>query len=113
MADGTQLNQNGTSGDTIATEDMPAGAVRGDDLLPKTPYKVPRSKLVVGDYDHDEGDVSRSRPLAVENMDERHAAEAAALQGYAVSMQELNRRASIRDHQLDRRGDVGLRGMRR
>ena len=56
MADNTQINQNTTSGDIIATEDI--GGV-----------KVQRVKTVIGTTGVDNGDVSISNPMPVTAID--------------------------------------------
>ena len=74
--DGTTMNQ-GSGGDTIATEDMPVGTPRGDQNLPLTDYKLGRSKIAVGPYDQDLGDATSDRPLPVESRAQRQLAELA------------------------------------
>lgn len=63
--DGTVLG----TGEVISDEYIdPNQNGRGDASLPQTGYKVPRSKIAVGPYGQDEGDVSASNPLPVDEV---------------------------------------------
>lgn len=96
-ADNTQINAAGTAGDVIATEDMPLGGTRGDmGRLPLTDYKVPRSKIVVGDYGVDNGDVGRNNPLYVSTSNERQLLEFQYLQQIDVERYSLMTRGRER-----------------
>jgi hypothetical protein len=72
--DSTTLNP-GAGGDVIATEDMPAGSARATSDVPTTEYKLPRSKLAVGSYGQDAGDVTHENPLPVESREQRQIEE--------------------------------------
>ena len=112
MADNTTLNL-GVTGDVITTEDMPVGAPRDTSMLPKTSYKIPRSKIAVGAYDRDGGDVGPGNALDVVSREERIYAEQSFVANYNASNALLQTRAQERGSLVDRRGGSGERGIRR
>lgn len=57
--------------------------------LPPTAYKLPRSKIAVGQYGQDWGDASVETPLHTESTQERWYAERQYLMNQAVGMVEL------------------------
>ena len=80
MSDGTTLNP-GVNGDLVSDEDM-TGAVRQSSLVPQlgapnANYKIERTKIAIGDYDQDRGDVSSDggRPFPIETFVERRLQE--------------------------------------
>lgn len=111
MADNTTLNP-GLGGDVISTEDLPLGAARGHGALPLVAYKVPRSKIAVGDVDTDGGDAMAHSPLAVGDYQARRSAEASRLRAQDMSMQKSRSRQGERIATMDRRGDREGRGDR-
>lgn len=82
MSDNTALNP-GTAGDLIATEDM-TGLPRQSPAVPQlgaanAGYKIPRSKIAIGDVDQDAGDVTFDRPLPAESRATRQRLEMAQM----------------------------------
>ena|ERR1700686_4266831 len=94
-ADNTTLNP-GVGGDNITTEDQPAGTQRGAPALPLVDYKMPRSKIIVGTYDVDGGDVTFSNPLPVESMRERRQLESVFLKELEIQRRTLMTRSNER-----------------
>lgn len=82
MADGTLLNT-GVGGDLISDEDM-TGTPRLSATVPQLAsaqagYKIERTKIAIGPYDQDRGDVDiDARALPVETAAERRLLEATA-----------------------------------
>lgn len=98
MPDNTTLPAGG-GGDTLATEEIATGNARSAPGLPTTAYKVPRTKIALGDYDDDRGDVAQDKPLPVDSargarFDER--TELRARDAFALS---LVTRGGERSHQ--------------
>jgi hypothetical protein len=76
--DGTQLNP-GTAGDLVSDEDM-TGQSRLSPLVPQlgtvnAGYKIERTKIAIGAYGSDAGDVTPDAPLAVRTSAERWSLE--------------------------------------
>lgn len=95
--DGT-LVQTGSSGDLVSDEDM-TGGPRLSPLVPQlgaanAGYKIERTKIVVGDYGTDRGDVSSDggRPFPVETFVERRLQEEQYLRGIELEYLALRRR---------------------
>lgn len=106
MPDGTTI----AGGDVISTEELTIAAdgvparPRGASDLPATAYKLPRSKLAVGAFDADGGDVTASNPLPVESRSARQIAELAASQGAELGAASMMTRSRERYPLVDRRG---------
>jgi hypothetical protein len=84
--DGTAL---GTS-EVIADEYIdPILGCRVVNALPPTPYKLPRSKIAVGQYGQDWGDAAVETPLHTESTVERWYAEKQFLLNQATGMSVL------------------------
>ena len=83
MSDGTTLNQATVAGgDVIATEDVAsANQQDADQSLPAADYKLPRSKLAVGQFGRDLGDVGPDNPL-----DTRDRAAMRVLEGILLEL---------------------------
>jgi hypothetical protein len=102
VTDGTVV-QTGSAGDLVSDEDMTAQP-RLSPLVPQlgatnAGYKIERTKLVVGDYDTDRGDISSDggRPLPVETFVERRFMEAQYLRATELASQlTLGRRHAER-----------------
>src|ERR1700690_4046737 len=84
-ADGTVVG----GGDVISDEAVPLNVARGDALVPPmgNAYKLPRSKLVTGQYGRDDGDVGPANPLPVVSRLELQQAE----RMYLAQMEEVYR----------------------
>src|SRR5579862_565027 len=101
VTDGT-LVQTGSAGDLVSDEDM-TGSPRLSPLVPQlgatnAGYKIERTKLVVGDYDTDRGDISSDggRPLPVETFVERRLQEEQYLRETELQYATLRQRSSER-----------------
>ena len=99
--DGTQLG----TGEVLSNEfvDLPGGS-RQDPALPPTAYKLPRSKIIVGPYGQDGGDVTMSNPLPAESMQLRRLAELNDLRDREEAMCNLQRYAYDTMPLTDNRG---------
>lgn len=106
--DGTQLNPFGVAGgDVISTEDMPVGAARLSPNTPLTDYKLPRSKIALGTYDQDSGDVTEQNPMPVKMMYERGLLE------YQYLQQADSERYALQTRSRERVGTIFMdRGRR-
>ena len=112
--DGTALNS-GTGGDVIATEDVPAGSPgRLSPDVPTTDYKIGRSKIALGDYGDDLGDVCAQNPIPVTSA-ERRMSEMDSLRQSEIARYSLAAQARCRERlvwgdrmdTIDRRGPGG------
>jgi hypothetical protein len=109
--DGTQL---GTS-EVIADEyiDPTMQEVRQEPLLPVTGYKLPRSKIAVGQYGIDGGDAAPDRPLYTESVQQRRLDETRGLRERTLTMVGLQMLSSETIPLMDARGyDISTRGVR-
>lgn len=106
--DGTSLG----TGEVISDEyNDPVAGGRRDPNLPPTGYKLPRSKIVVGNYGQDGGDASPDTPLATESRAERMLAEQASMRDRdhsampaATASGERSLLTDCRGHHLMNRG---------
>lgn len=98
--------------DTIADEyiDATTGG-RGIQRLPIGAYKLPRSKIAIGQYGVDNGDATQDTPLYVESAAERRLAEFNYIQQHQAYCNALRvyARETITPH--DSRG-LSTRGVR-
>ena len=103
-ADNTQLG----SGELIANEAVDPNASKRFDAAPVVAYKLPRSKIAVGNYGQDEGDARAGFPLHVESVLERREAEVARLVSMQASFKDSTRYAGeVRNiFALDVRGQL-------
>lgn len=101
--DNTQLG----TGELISNEAISINEVKLDEALPSTvAYKIPRSKIAVGPYGEDWGDVGRAYPLAVDSYNERVQLENNRLQAQ-IQMEISQHRSAIegaRANHIDVRG---------
>ncbi len=82
-------------------------------VLPPTPYKMPRSKIAVGPYGQDFGDASADYPLPTESRAERQLLETQSLRQRFVALTQLQRYAQETVPLADARGhDMSTRGVR-
>lgn len=111
------MPQNPNDGTTLGTAEVISdeyidpniGLVRRDANLPATAYKLPRSKIAVGDYGQDEGDASRSKPLNTESYIERRQAELVELRGRSFVLAQKSAFETVptmdsRGHEFSTRG---------
>jgi hypothetical protein len=102
--DGTTLNS-GSGGDLVSDEDL-TGLVRQSPAVPQlgaanAAYKIERTKIVIGEYGQDRGDVSSDggRPFPVETFAERRMLEV----NTAVAIDTLARDAVRRQREREPR----------
>jgi hypothetical protein len=110
LNDNTQLG----TGEQISNEAVDTNAPKLDPNLPVSQtYKLPRSKIVVGAYGVDGGDVTVARPLPVDSLLERRELELNALRDRGYGLASLQRSAAecrnnstldVRGHLFDTRG---------
>ena len=108
--DGTSLG----TGEIISNEYIdPAQGGRTDPDLPPAAYKLPRSKIAVGDFGIDGGDASYSNPLPVDSRGQRQQGEIDDLRNREEQMLNLQRFAYETFSMVDRRGRTfATRGVR-
>lgn len=108
--DGTQLG----TGEIISDEYIdPALGSRLDPDQSVGPYKLPRSKLAIGPYGQDFGDISNDLPLPAESRYLRQVAEIQQLREREAAALRLCRYASETVTRIDARGhDITNRGIR-
>lgn len=117
MADGTVMNP-GSGGDTISNKEFAVAAdgvpadPRGTACLPVTAYKLPRSKIAIGDYDHDNGDATSTNALPIQTFYERRMMEQQMIMDRDRNLQGCQTRGKERIDLCDRRGGHVGRGLR-
>jgi hypothetical protein len=108
--DNTQLG----TGELVSNEAVGVNDSKGDANLPIVAYKLPRSKIAVGNYGQDGGDATDANPLPVESLLERREAERQmmlsmsmgldSLRRYSVEYRQGNATLDVRGQLLDTRG---------
>jgi hypothetical protein len=107
-------NTNLGSGEAISNEYIdPAQAGQRRDIVPNTGYKVPRSKIAIGPYGQDWGDVDYDTPLPTADRHLRRRQEIELLAVCDTGVAVYARNYCERGPQPDLRGrHLDLRGVR-
>jgi hypothetical protein len=113
--------QNPNDGTTLGTAEIISDeyidpteqAVRGEPLLPVTGYKLPRSKIAVGQYGIDMGDATADQPLHTESRLERQMAEIATIRQRDTYVMQMQHYSTEYVSLIDARGrHIDSRGVR-